>query len=336
MQPPAPGTNHETATAHSHAYEFIGRLYLAGLTAKLLPFVEAIPMLAAARLDPFDSEREAADHQHLFGFNVFAHESIFLDQHSMLSGPVTEAVVATYQQAGFLPTLRDVPADHVGHELGLLAFLCGAEADAWEDDETGQAQRMRTMQRSFLDDHLLRWLPALAQGIRQQQEPFYAALVELTLDLVVEHRNSLGEEPLAGPAAFLLPPSPPLLGQEEVRPRQLAAFLLTPAYSGLYLSRDDIARLGQRFSLPRGFGERRQMLTNLLKSAVRYDSLHPLLAAFRDMVHWWQRSYELLCSSGPAFVSGFVTPWFERLALTLKLLEQLESINLPADETVDD
>ena len=72
--------------------------------------------------------------------------------------------------------------------------MSGAEADAWEDDLPDVAQRMSALQRDFLGQHLLRWLPPLALAIRRQGQAFYTALVELTVATVAAHWADVGQE----------------------------------------------------------------------------------------------------------------------------------------------
>ena len=316
------------ATARSRAYDLFGRLFAGGPTAGLLPTVHAIPDLAASLPATLDTDHAAAAHQHLFGFNVFPHESIFLGAGSELGGPVADGVRAFYRRAGYRADASLPAGDHLAGELGLLAFLASAEADAWEDGETGHAERIRALQRDFLDLHLLRWLPPLVQAIRQQAEPFYRALAGLTQDLALDHRSRLGDDLLAPAAPFYLPPLPDLLADKRTGLRDIATHLLTPAYSGLYLSRDDIARLARSGHLPRGFGERRQMLTNLLRSAAEYDSLPRLLADVGLLVGGWRGAYRAFGEQGLPAATGIAAVWLERLAATEALLDQVSRATL--------
>jgi hypothetical protein len=178
---------------------------------------------------------------------------------------------------------------------------------------------MRSWQRRFLDGHLLRWLPAVAQAIRQQEQPFYVVLADLTLELALDHRADLGEDMLADLPRFELPATPMPLDQDTTGLKEIASFLLTPPYSGLYLGRDDIGRLGAQERLPRGFGERLNMLTNLLRSAAEYDSLPALLAQLQDLTGQWEAAYAGL----PSSMAAIATVWLERIAATRHLLNRL-------------
>lgn len=311
----------DLAAARSHAYDLCARLFLDGLGPDLLPYAQAIPALAQ-HVGEYDADEAAAAHQRLFRFNVFPHESIFLDAGNMLGGRVTDGVGAFYRQVGFQSDRSDTGLDHVGVELALLAFLSGAEADAAEDGETAHVQRVQALQRRFLDEHLLRWLPALVLAIRQQEQPLFAALADLTLTLALEHRPALGADLLTPPSPFSLPTLPALLDDDSTGLKEIAAYLLTPAYSGIYLSRDDIARLGRGRRLPRGFGERKQMLANLLRSAVEYEHLPDILADLSALVERWQLGGSAQMA-GTATLAAIQPAWQQRLDATQALLARL-------------
>lgn len=323
------------AQARSLAYDLFARLLLKGPSSELMASMEAIPELlqALARTDDsgeVDYERAAAEHFHLFGFNVFPYQSMFLDTDGRLGGPQSEQALSYYRQAGFNLSPR-TPAgrfaagespDHAGLELAFLSFLSGAEADALQDGERLHVLRIRDLQRGFLDLHLLPWLPALVQAIGQQGSPFYTTLAGLSLELVFEHRAALGDGLPVGRPAFALPHPPALLEDEKTGLKDIAAYLLTPAYSGLYLSREDIARLGRGRNLPRGFGARLQMLSNLLRSAVAYDLLPNLLEDISSLVGEWQAAYRSHLETGTPW-APFAAAWLDRLQATKEVVARI-------------
>jgi TorA maturation chaperone TorD len=318
----------QIALARGRDYRLFGRLYLMGLDEDTLSIAQAIPELAPALSQPFDSDEAAADHYHLFGFNVFPYQSIFLGVDGSLGGDSTEAVARCYQEAGFVGVvagaLESESADHIGHELGLLAFLSAAEADAWAAENPAVAEQMASRQCTFLYQHLLRWLPSLVLAVRQQAHPFYAALADLTVDLVHSHCSDYKATHHAGSrdegAGQVLAP-PDLLGDENSSLQDIAQYLLTPPYSGIYLSRDDIGRLARRQDLPRGFGSRKQMLVNTLRSAATYDGLGLLLGTLHELAEGWGRSYDEM-AIGPQS-NPFADAWRARAGRTAMILAEM-------------
>ena len=317
---PLPLSASERALARNRSYTLFGRLCLSGLSLDLLPYAQAIPELARALPDSFGEDEAAADYQHLFGFNVFPHESLFLDPTGLLGGPVGEAVLRTFTHAGYDPGTSSDNADHIGHELNYLAFLCGAEAEAWQDDRPDVASRIAMLQQEFLDQHLLRWLPALVLAIRLQNLPFFSALADLVLDLAISHLSDMEHDPAD---VFILPDPPDLLADEQAGLRDIVAYLLTPAYSGVYIARDDIGRLARKQTLPRGFGGRRQMLQNLLRSAANYDMVEMVLQDMVQIIKGWKTAYGEMAAD--PILHPYIKSWQARAASTLELVRAMHT-----------
>lgn len=310
----------ETAVARHHTYALLSCLLLDGLTADLWPIVQQIPELSATLLAEPDFAQTAAAHQTLFAFNIFPYESVFRDASGLLGGDVTESVSHSYLANGFNVGDDAASPDHIGSELALLAFLCGAEADAWEDNLPLVAQQMRAKQRDFLQQHLLTWLFPLALAVAQQGDAFYTAVFTLTTDLIIDYAQEIR---FLGEIGFLLPPAPNLLTNEKTSLKEIAAFLTNPVYSGLVLSRADISRLARAHKLPRGFGKRDLMLHNALQAAVQYDALPDLLHLLRNLIDEWAVGYGRYarqCSS----LDPFLQPWQERLTNTKEMLRVMQ------------
>jgi TorA maturation chaperone TorD len=311
----------ELAQARGRAYALFARLYQKGLTTDLLPLVAEIPELAeGAHLKDYDADEAAGDHYNLFGFNVFPYASVFLDESATLGGRVTQNVLSFYHKGGFDIALESESADHIALQLQFLAFLSAAEGEALEDELVHVALSIKQLQRRFMDEHLMTWLPAFVLAIRQQGDVFHRNLANLTIEMVLHHREDLGNDLLATETRFSLPPAPDILADEKTSLKDIAAYLVIPAYSGLYWSRADITRLARSQSLPRGFGSRQQMLTNLLRSAADYDQFPALLEEIRALVAMWMQSYQILADSRG---EPFAKIWLERLETTDRLLSLL-------------
>lgn len=308
----------ELAQARDRAYALFARLYEKGLTADLLPLLAEIPELVdGIHLINYDEDKAEADHYDLFGFNVFPYASVFLDERATLGGRVTQNILSVYHKSGFDVPLESESADHIALQLQFLAFLSAAEGEALGDGLVQVALSIKQLQRQFMDEHLLTWLPAFVLAIRQQGDVFHSNLADLTFEMVLHHRADLGNDLLAPETSFSLPPAPDLLADQKTGLKEIAAYLVIPAYSGLYLSRGDISRLARSQLLPRGFGSRQQMLTNLLRSAADYDHIPQLLKEIRILVAMWMQSYQVLADSR---AGRFARIWLERLESTDRLL----------------
>jgi hypothetical protein len=275
----------DIALARHHGYALLSRLYLDGLTPALLPYVNRIPELAAALPQPFDPDEAAAGHYDLLAHSLFPYEAFFLGSAGLLGGEISRRTGEVYERAGYRvatsPAAADpAPPDHVGHELGFLAFLCAAEAAG--NDEAAGANHCRSLQQAFFEEHLLRWIAPLAIAIRCQSRPFYTALTNLTLDLLHDHYA----DRLAGgndaPSTFILPDYPELSNDCTSSLNEVVRLLLAPPFGGLFLSRDAIAQTGRRLDLPVGFGGREELLSTLLRSAGQYDAAPAALNALHN------------------------------------------------------
>jgi putative dimethyl sulfoxide reductase chaperone len=275
-------TPQQTALAHSRAYHLFSQMMLFGMTDDLLPIVNNLPDFTDTEAKSADDWK--ADHYALFGMSVFPFETVFLAEDGLLGGTVTESVTHAYYEAGYQSDDSET-ADHIGNELGLMAFLCGAESDAREDEVVQAIYHTIQLQRQFLDNHLLCWLPSLVLAIHQQGDEAFSVIADLVLDLVLKHRQSLYDDPMHPTQPLILPATPNILDDGKTGLKDIADFLLTPVYTGHYLSRNDITRIGGQFRLPSGFGKRHQMLTNLLSTAVDYATMDNLIGALQDEVN---------------------------------------------------
>ena len=309
----------QLARARSHSYRLFGELFLYGVTAVSLPYIQQIPELTAVLPQPFDADAAAANHHELFQFNIFAYESFFLGDDGLVGGEKTAVVQQQYQQRGYTPSGSQ--ADHLGEELSFLAYLAGAEADAWQIGQPENAAQIQTFQQTFLQNHLLRWLPVCTLAIQRQTDSLFGKLAELTQALVLAHFEGFVDTAVSSLSSFL-PPTQNILADDKTGFKEIARFLLLPAFSGVYLSREDVGQLGRQFDLPRGFGSREMMLLKLLRTAVQYDALPQLLTALQETCRDWQTSYQQLTNAHPQAAS-FIHPWQERAAATEQMVTEL-------------
>ncbi len=301
------------ALARSHTYRLLSQLYLGGVTAELLPTLQTLPPLAKHL--PTDLEIASSEHLSLFTFQLFPYESFFLDGSGLLGGLVTDRVWQSYRYSGYLPSSHDTNPDHLGHELDFLAFLCAAEAEAWEDGKTAVAHQLQQRQNHFLQTHLLRWLPPVLVAVDRHSFPFYQALAGLTAELITHHQQNL--PPAQSDDGFRLPPRP-LLGDEKTRLADITHYLLTPPDSGWFLSRAAIGQLAQQLKLPRGFGSRQDMLLNLFQTAAQYEAVPALLGGLMKLMTQWQRVYGQLAEQGLE-----TAVWQQQLTQTAYWLQQM-------------
>lgn len=317
-------TDAENILARQRTYQLFSRLFAGAPGPALLPVVAAIPELAAHLPGTPDPDRAAAAHYHTFSDTVLPFESIFRDPSGLLGGDVTAAVAQTYAATGFSAAEE---ADSMAAELAFLAHLSAAERRALAAGDMPGLAAQQVTQQAFLSDHLLVWLPPFAAALAHGRVPFYAALGNLTLALAAEHLAGLPQPMPPNPPA--LPDPPDLLTDESTSLRRISATLLTPPYSGFYLSKAAISDLARAHKLPHGFGKRRQILRNLLETAGQYDSAGPLLDYLSNLVTNYNATHDRQGAAWPV-LEPWLRPWQSRLAETRQMLHALRAL-LPHD-----
>lgn len=126
----------------------------------------------------------AIDYARLFRGPVkaeaYPYESLHTDGEVM--GPSTIGVMELYREAGLAVSkdFKDLP-DHVSVELEFMHYLCSAELQCRESKDQAGEQRFNVLRRSFLKEHLTKWVPRFADKIlRSTTSPFYSALAKVT------------------------------------------------------------------------------------------------------------------------------------------------------------
>lgn len=297
------------AQARRHSYVLLSQLFLEGITAVTLPIVQFIPELAGTLPSEFNLDKAAVTHQAIFGFNVFPYESFFLDSTGLIGGSITEGVVRSYRAAGFQEDSNATSPDHIGHELAFMAHLL-SEGRADSDHHIC----------AFFAQHLMAWLPSFVLAVRKQGHAFFTALADLTLALIADHAADLGWLNIA---QVELPTAPTLLQNDKTSLKDISRFLTTPAYCGIYLGREEVARLARQLKLPRGFGSRSQMLSNLMKTAVQYEQLPIVITKIQEMLADEQQHYDDMAETYPP-IAFYAKQWEERAGETAVLLSQME------------
>jgi len=287
--------NQDKTLARARAHELFAELFTVGVSdsnsqyVKLIP--ELLPFLDEADLDYQDRMHES-DHYEIFGKNIFPYESIFLDKEMNLGGEISESVTDFYQRIGYEPPTSE-NYDHIGVQLSALGYLSRLELELQEKQNSQELNYNREAQIELLDRHILQWMPMLNKALISQQNKFYSALCDLTLELLLEHRAILTENILdntfeAHDGGLRL------LEDSKTSLKDIAIYLLTPALSGVFISHSEISRIAKLHDLPRGFGNRVQMLTNLFRIAAGYDALPQVLAEIKGILNSWIDYYDRL------------------------------------------
>ena len=134
--------------------------------------------------------------------HISAHESIFVEMdHGIgsLWGARTVAVKNFIETTGldYDSEFTGVP-DHASVELEFMQRMTAWEADKWQQHDRENAEYCLKVQRMFLDQHLLVWLPQFCDAVIKQADiRFYAGVAELTKNFLEFEQDSIATEAAA-------------------------------------------------------------------------------------------------------------------------------------------
>ena len=313
------------------------------MIAALPELAQTLPDTAAGTLTNL-----AVEYQRLFGFNLPPYESVFVDPSSMLMAPSTERIQSLYQQGGWqLPqNVRSGGPDHLGAELLALAD--------WQDSaRLDLAHRLHAR-------HLALWAPVFVITLwRLAPHPFYQTLSQLTLELLLTtlpedtipqtedlfpvlppppiyrdtepesfgHQNNLDSPEIIPPA---MDESTTKDSQAENSLRKVVKHLLTTRQTGLYLTREDMAQIGDALDLPGVMGERHRMLDGLFRQAGQYDLIPDLVEHLEQLVKDTRAAYRRLANEYPHWVP-YAKAWEGRLENTGNMLNDMKAASTQPD-----
>lgn len=312
--------------SHPSLYTFLARVFHHPADDDLLELISDLPELKAYRTkDLVDS------YTWLFEFNVYPYASIFIDPSGMLNSDWAGFVTGVYDALGLDVKLGAglAASDHLSAQLEALMTLCEREENAKTPELKARALHDQSV---LLFEHILPWLASFVWAIQRIDKGFYSECAQLTLDLCLEHAKSLipsiNQDSLA---AFSFPAieedlkavQPINAKQKAGEARSKLQSLITPARSGLFLSRQDIINLGRRLDLPVRFAERPFMLENLLTSAADADKLTTLFKNWLILLEKERQNFSDLQEKHTTL--AFIwEAWLEKIATSQSYLKELE------------
>lgn len=125
---------------------------------------------------------------------AYPFESVYTSEKRLMMQGARDEVLAIYRSEGIdkRPDWRD-GEDHIALELEFMRVMALRAATAWEADDEGGAQRLEEVQRAFVADHLLKWVPTMMRDMRLfARTGLYLGLADLTEGFLQEDAEFLG------------------------------------------------------------------------------------------------------------------------------------------------
>lgn len=180
------------------------------------------------------------------------------------AGPALERLADAHTAGG--PTVADAVAAEAYSAFGRGVF---PYAGVFLDDDGGARGALVEVLRRGPPPppELGAWLPMFVAAVRDLDAPVPTAVADALAGL----RLPDGPEP-----ELVEPPDPEAEGTDL---RAIADHLCRPARCGIFLSAPVIERIARNAGVPRGFGDRRRILAELLRNASRFDTLDAVFEA---------------------------------------------------------
>ncbi|MCG8467058.1 MAG: molecular chaperone TorD family protein [Gemmatimonadetes bacterium] len=253
-------------------------------------------------LGPVPDESTHAD---LFLFQLYPYASVFLGEDGRAGGEARDRV------AGFWRALdAEAPEepDNLATLLAAYSSLLDSEAACPEGEDRVAWVRVR---HAFLWEHVLSWCLPFLIKLRQIAPPFYVAWAD-TLESALAQESAMLGPPKRTPLALRV--ADPLPDPREAEGGAFLTALLSPARSGLVLTRGDLARAARDLGLGLRVGERAYILKAMMSQGPR-ETLVWLAREARS----WERLHDRSGKIAPE-VADF---WAQRARKSAVLLEEL-------------
>lgn len=128
-------------------------------------------------------------------YKLFAapYGSVYLEGERKIMGDSTLDVRNRYREAGLdtEKNFKDAP-DHISAELEFMYYLIFKEIEAFANSDPETAIGFIQKQKSFLEDHLMAWVPKFTNSIiKHAQSRFYSNLAETTETFLKENYQAV-------------------------------------------------------------------------------------------------------------------------------------------------
>lgn len=186
----------EESSTRAAVYQLLASAFLEPPTESRLEQLRALSAALGETLAPPDDIQQARQEFHDLlkvptGRYVPPYEAVYRDSREidgvptrgLLMGPSTVDVKRLYQDAGAELGLSEL-SDHIGVELAFLAFLCEREKAAYAEGDSAAADNYRAYQLGFLNEHILKWVPAYCDDVGERSMTgYFRALAAVTPEL---------------------------------------------------------------------------------------------------------------------------------------------------------
>ncbi len=127
--------------------------------------------------------------------HLIPYETFYVRDDQMIETGGANPVTDTYSAYNFMVDFaeaRVVSTDHIGVELEFMHHLCEAQIKAEEDNDAEAAYELKTVQKDFLNKHLLQWAPMYLLNVKyESRTPLYADTADMAIEFLLSDNEYL-------------------------------------------------------------------------------------------------------------------------------------------------
>ena len=129
------------------------------------------------------------------GDGAYPYESVYTSPDRLVMQDARDQVLKLYREEGLGRAEEfNEPEDHIAFELEFMSYLCQKTTEALKDGDKGEALGYLKKQKNFLEEHLMRWVPAFCDDVqRLARGDFYKAVAKITIGYLSMEKDLIGE-----------------------------------------------------------------------------------------------------------------------------------------------
>jgi len=130
--------------------------------------------------------------------HLIPYETFYTREDQMIetggANPVTD-IYSAYNFMVDFEIARTVSSDHIGIELEFMHHLAQAEQKALEEGDTDAVHELKSVQKEFLNKHLLLWAPLYLINMKfEARTPLYYDAADMALEFLLSDNEYLTKE----------------------------------------------------------------------------------------------------------------------------------------------
>jgi putative dimethyl sulfoxide reductase chaperone len=124
---------------------------------------------------------------------VHPYESVYSSEDGLMMQNARDEVVEEYSRAGIVREIGlKEPEDHIALELAFMSYLCRQARDCSQQYHAVAFLRSLQRQKAFLEEHLIKWIPAFCRDLEHAAESeFYKGVARYTVQFLEVERQYL-------------------------------------------------------------------------------------------------------------------------------------------------